>query len=157
MKKVILALGSNIYNRFSYLFKAKEELEKISNILSSSAYLETKAIGPIQNDFINQSLLVETLLSPEELLYEIKKIEKKLGRKKRYHWGPREIDIDILFYESVNINTESLTIPHKEIYNRDFILASLNSLNKISLIDIFKFFSIKKINKISNKGFTLLS
>ena len=145
--KALLSLGSNQGNRFSYLFQAKKELSNLSNFLISSSYMETTAIGPYQRKFINQILLIETKFSALDLLKRLKEIEEKLGRIEREHWGPREIDIDILFYDDLVLKTDKLIIPHKEIYNRRFILEGILNLNSKSLndtLDIIKYFKIKE-------------
>lgn len=124
-KKVLLSLGSNIGDRLSFLKKAGNELERLDRfkILSWSSIMETSPIGvKDQNNYLNAVLLAETDIPPLRLLKEFKAIEKKLGRKDRPRWAEREIDIDILTYEGVKIETSELTIPHKELTNRLFVL-----------------------------------
>ena len=124
-KKVLLSLGSNIGDRLSYITKAIDELNAIKNlrVLSKSSLMETSPIGVIgQQNYLNAVLLVETTIEPLHLLVEIKAIEKKLGRKPRARWAEREIDIDILTYEGVTLETTELCLPHKELQNRLFAL-----------------------------------
>jgi len=124
-KKILLSLGSNIGDRLSYLKKAAEELGALNGfkVLAWSSIMETSPVGvKDQNNYLNAVLLAETEIEPLRLLKEIKKIEKKLGRKDRPHWSEREIDIDILTYEGVKIETEELCVPHKELGNRLFAL-----------------------------------
>lgn len=147
--KVLLSLGSNQGNRFSYLFKAHSVISNFAKIIQSSAYMKTSAIGPKQRGFINQIILIETQLNSQSLLEKIKSAEKIIGRVKTYHWGPREIDIDILFYEKEIKNTKNLVLPHKEIYNRRFILEGIINLNSKTLkknLNIIKYFEIKNPN-----------
>lgn len=124
-----LSLGSNIGNRKNNLLKALAELEvnNIKKIVVSSLY-ETSPIGPSQRNFYNIAGKFKTTLAPIELLKKIKDIERLLGRKKTYRWGPRKIDIDILFYGKKVIKTKNLIIPHKEIFKRQFVLIPLNEL-----------------------------
>ena len=128
--KAILGLGSNIGNSIFYIEQSILLLEKssiISNIKKSPFY-KSKAILPggadasWDLDFVNMAISGETSLSPQSLLQAIKKIEKKLGRKDRGVWGPREIDIDILLYGVEIINDNNLIIPHKFFLERDFAL-----------------------------------
>jgi 2-amino-4-hydroxy-6-hydroxymethyldihydropteridine diphosphokinase len=125
-----LSLGSNIGEREKNLKKAISFLKKKGiKILEKSKVLETKPVGyKNQPDFLNQVIKVETNLSPFELLKTVKIIEREIGRKKTFRWGPRIIDIDILIYDDVKINTKRLTIPHREIKNRDFIITLLKEL-----------------------------
>ena len=124
-KNILLSLGSNIGDRRSYLKKAIQELEKIKRlkILSRSSIMETSPVGVKgQNNYLNAVLLAQTDIAPLELLKELKKIERELGRKDRSRWAEREIDIDILIYDGVQMKTTELTLPHKELLNRLFVL-----------------------------------
>ncbi|PLX15266.1 MAG: 2-amino-4-hydroxy-6-hydroxymethyldihydropteridine diphosphokinase [Candidatus Muiribacterium halophilum] len=121
--KVFLLLGSNKGNRQEFLDKAIHSIENnIGNINHKTKVLETKPCGiEEQPNFLNQIIIVATNIFPTELLKEIKKIEKELGRKDSYRWGPREIDIDILFYDDIRVETSYLKIPHNQVESRDFV------------------------------------
>lgn len=121
--KVLLSLGSNIEPRELYLKKARELLEKkIGKILKFSSILDNPAeVYLDQPRFLNQILEIETRLNPTSLLKIIKKIEKEIGRKERFRYGPREIDIDILYYENFQIHTNDLIIPHPAIKEREYL------------------------------------
>ena len=129
MTIIYLSLGSNIGNRKKNLEKAVTELGKnnIENIKISSLY-ETEPVGPNQRNFYNIAGKFKTNLKPQDLLKIVKKIEEKLGRTKTYRWGPRIIDIDILFYGKKTIKSKNLVIPHKEIPNRAFVLVPMNEI-----------------------------
>jgi 2-amino-4-hydroxy-6-hydroxymethyldihydropteridine diphosphokinase len=77
---------------------------------------------------LNQVLKVKTSLTPQELIDEILKIEKSLGRERQEKYGPRLIDIDILFFDNEVIKSKSLTIPHPQLHNRRFVLVPLNEI-----------------------------
>lgn len=129
---VYLGLGSNMGDKEKQLREAidyfvqhpKCRREKVAS------FRQTAPVGYLeQEDFLNSAMELETLLTPEELLEEIGKIEQQLHRKREIHWGPRTIDVDILLYDSLCMHTEELTIPHKEIGNRGFVLEPLTELN----------------------------
>jgi len=127
---VFLALGSNIDDRFSFLSLALDKLQQISTTkIESSRIFDTAPLGPTpQNRYLNMCVKMSTTLSPLFLLEYCKKTEMDLGRIHRVKWGSREIDIDILFYENVNMNIPSLTLPHPEIANRVFVLIPLSDI-----------------------------
>tara|TARA_B100001758_G_C18301306_1_gene552541 strand:- start:441 stop:929 length:489 start_codon:yes stop_codon:yes gene_type:complete len=123
---VFLSLGSNIGNRldnFKKVYSIIEEQGK-NSIISKSRVYETSPMENLnQNQFLNQVIKIKTELNPLGLLNLIKRIEIKMGRintEKRYM--PRIIDIDILAYDSINIDTDKLSIPHPKIKSRKFIL-----------------------------------
>lgn len=95
-------------------------------LVAQSQLIFTKPYGvKEQDDFVNGVFYIRTLLTPEELLQEIGEVEKKLNRVRNLHWGPRTIDVDILFYDDEIWHSKDLTIPHPEIAKRDFVLAPL--------------------------------
>ncbi len=123
LEKVFLALGSNIGDREKNINEALRLLkEKIKDLKVGNIYI-SKAVGyENQPDFYNTVVSGYTDLSPEELFYFVKGIEKQVGRVYRFHWGPREIDIDILFYGNQIIKRDFLEIPHPRLHERDFVL-----------------------------------
>lgn len=94
-----------------------------------SDFIVTKPYGDVeQDDFLNGALEIETLKTPEELLEKALSIEKETGRERLIHWGPRTLDIDILFYDDEIIMTDHLKIPHVEIPKRQFVLEPLSNI-----------------------------
>lgn len=94
-----------------------------------STLIETQPVGKLdQPDFLNCVIQIETEFEAEDLLKELQKIELEMGRVRIEKWGPRIIDLDILFFDNQIINLPHLTIPHKEILNRKFVLHSLNEI-----------------------------
>jgi 2-amino-4-hydroxy-6-hydroxymethyldihydropteridine diphosphokinase len=127
MHTIYLLLGSNIGDSATQLANAISFIEKkIGLVQKKSSLYATAAWGNVdQNDFINQVILVHSTLTAAETLKQIWAIEKKMGRVRTFKNAAREIDIDILFYDTDIINTNTLIIPHKEITNRRFVLEPL--------------------------------
>ena len=130
MPIVYLGLGSNLGDRRQNIQKALELLKENGvHLLKQSSVIETEPIGgPPQGKFLNAVIEVETQLSPQDLLTELKAIEKILGRVKTVHHGPRPIDIDILVYENIKIKTPKLTIPHPYMIEREFVMKPLREI-----------------------------
>lgn len=130
MAKVYLLTGGNVGDSLSTLQKANELIrDRVGRIIKSSSVYKTAAWGKTdQDDFLNQVLEVETSLSPEDLMDALLKIEIDLGRKRIEKYGPRIIDLDILFYDDLVLKSERLTIPHPQIQFRRFVLQPLNEL-----------------------------
>lgn len=123
-----LGLGSNLGERVKNIDDAVKSLATLpeTRLLVRSSNLETKPVGYLdQPDFINCVVKIDTDLSPEALLQAIAQIETTMGRKREIRWGPRNIDIDILFYGNEVIDLPHLIIPHKELHKRKFVLDSL--------------------------------
>ncbi|MBE7412501.1 MAG: 2-amino-4-hydroxy-6-hydroxymethyldihydropteridine diphosphokinase [Leptospiraceae bacterium] len=123
-KLCLISLGSNIGNRVHYIHQAELliSLHPEIQIEKKSSLLETKALEVTnQPDFINSVMKIRTHLAPECLLGVFQNIEFKIGRIKRFEKGPREIDIDLLYFSDFRINTNALTIPHHSLFTRPFI------------------------------------
>ena len=125
---VYLSLGSNIGDRKGYIEKAVELIESTKGVkvLKRSGLYETTPVGYLEQDlFLNAVIKIETDFSAREILKIINKIENELNREREIRWGPRTIDIDILFYDDCQILTETLQIPHPRIASRRFVLVPL--------------------------------
>lgn len=126
MATVYLSLGTNMGQRRQNLAQAMAGLGEVLAITAVSPIYQTPPWGLTdQPDFLNLCLEATTALTPHALLYFIKQLEKRLGRKKEIRWGPRLIDIDILFYDDLASHSEELTIPHPQIAQRAFVLVPL--------------------------------
>ena len=131
MNKTYLLLGSNMGNSKASLFKVIIQIEKqIGRVARQSGLYSTAAWGNTkQPDFLNQVIIVETVLSAAQTMQTILNIEKKMGRVRTVKNAPRIIDIDILFFNKEIIEQEHLHIPHPQIQNRRFVLVPLNQLS----------------------------
>ena len=126
-EQCIIALGSNLSEPDKQLHQAFDALGQLTNcrLLRCSSLYSSHPLGPQDQDrFVNAAALLETALSPVQLLLALQSIEHRFGRVKTRHWGERIIDLDIIFYgrHLVDIKHPSLTIPHPEALNRDFVL-----------------------------------
>jgi len=123
---VYLALGSNMGNRLANLKAAINNLTPQLAVKGRSSVYETPPWGfTEQAEFLNQVVMAETYLQPQALLGHLKRLETALGRIPNFQDGPRLIDIDILFYDDLVLDTPPLTIPHPRMYNRPFVLVPL--------------------------------
>jgi 2-amino-4-hydroxy-6-hydroxymethyldihydropteridine diphosphokinase len=129
MSVAYLGLGSNLGDRQENLSQAVTALSKKMRVLKQSSIYETDAWGfTDQPAFLNKVIEVETDLTPLRLLNFLKKTETELGRVANFRYGPRLIDIDILFYDQLIRNTRRLQIPHPKIQDRAFVLKPLNEI-----------------------------
>lgn len=137
---VHIGIGSNLGNRYENCYKAIKALEeKGLKITKISSLYETEPWGVLnQPKFINLAIEAETDFSPFELLHILKDVEMALGRRKTVRWGPRIIDLDILFYENEVINTDELTVPHPFLHERDFVLIPLEEISTYKVHPLLK-------------------
>jgi pantoate--beta-alanine ligase len=127
MSQALLALGSNLGDRAAALDRAVELLRQVAEItvLRVSKWHETDPVGgpARQGAYLNGAALIETSLEPHALLRELQRIEAELGRIRSERWGPRTIDLDLLLYDALVLDTANLTIPHPRMSQRRFVLA----------------------------------
>ncbi len=137
-----LALGSNLGDSHQHLLDAIEDLKDDSNIELlniSKLYLSRPVDGSEQNSFYNIVLSIKTYYLPDDLLYKCQQVEKSHHKAHIYRWGPRSLDIDILCFDDLKIESQNLNIPHPEIANRDFVLTPLLEIApNISLVTLGK-------------------
>jgi 2-amino-4-hydroxy-6-hydroxymethyldihydropteridine diphosphokinase len=123
---VYLALGSNMGNRAANLKAAIAALPPQMEVKAKSRVYETPPWGYIDQDkFLNQVLKVQTYVKPEPLLKHLKRLELALGREATFQNGPRLIDIDILFYDDLVLESPTVTIPHPRLHERGFVMMPL--------------------------------
>jgi 2-amino-4-hydroxy-6-hydroxymethyldihydropteridine diphosphokinase len=139
MNKTYLLTGGNIGDREQYLAMAREWINpECGTITNASSLYETAAWGKTdQPAFLNQALEVHTSLNAKQLIKAILEIEKKMGRTRREKYGPRLIDIDILFFNDEIYKTLTLEIPHPEMQNRRFVLLPLSEIAPAVIHPVF--------------------
>lgn len=136
MNRIYLGLGSNIGDTRENLDKAVELIKDKVKVLSQSSYYETEPVGYKDQDwFLNVVIEGETNLSPEELLKFTQGIESKMKRVKTIRFGPRVIDVDILLYEQLKLDTKDLIIPHPRMSERAFVMVPLYEIAPNIVID----------------------
>jgi 2-amino-4-hydroxy-6-hydroxymethyldihydropteridine diphosphokinase len=126
---VYLSLGANQGDSVAQLEKAISLIRGLGRLTAISKFYKTRPWGNLnQPDFINLALELLTDKSPEKLLYELQQIEQSIGRVKEEKWGPRIIDIDIVFFNNQKINLPDLQIPHPQAHLRTFVLVPMNEI-----------------------------
>lgn len=153
-RTALLGLGSNLGDREQYLKTAVDQLGKDDyiKVKKVSSYIETEPYGPVdQPDFLNAAVLVETLYTAEELLMVTSDIEQDAKRERIIHWGPRTLDIDILLFDDEIISTERLTVPHKEMHLRDFVLRPADEIAPYLMHPVFKKTIHQLLEELRNK------
>ncbi|MCW6084502.1 MULTISPECIES: 2-amino-4-hydroxy-6-hydroxymethyldihydropteridine diphosphokinase [Clostridium] len=135
-----VAFGSNIGEKENYIKRALEKIEERKiKIIKVSPIYETEPYGVLDQDsFLNGVVKIETNLTPENLIKELLLIEKQLDRVRERRWGPRTIDLDIIFYDDLIINKNNLIIPHKDMENREFVLKPLCDIDKNFIHPVLK-------------------
>ena len=128
MNQVYLGIGSNKNHPYFRINTVLKQINRIksTNIVKKSSLYVTKPLGPqVQPNFINSVIEIRTSLEPIDLLDELQNLERLHNRKKTKRWGPRSMDIDILIYNNLIMNTDKLIIPHPGLEYRDFVLIPL--------------------------------
>ncbi len=131
MKRVFIALGSNLGDRETHLDGAVKAISQLAGcrIVARSPIYETEPLGVVeQPPFLNAVIEIETAIPAETLLQQLLMIEKQHGRQRREKWGPRTLDLDILLFGDQMIRTETLTVPHPRMAERRFVLVPLADL-----------------------------
>ncbi len=126
MTRAAIGLGSNLGDRLQHLTTAFDELAALGAVVSVSSIYETAPVGgPEQGDYLNAVVVVDTQLSPRQILDELLRIERSHGRLRRERWGPRTLDLDLLVHEGTALDEAGLVVPHPHIGERRFVLEPL--------------------------------
>jgi 2-amino-4-hydroxy-6-hydroxymethyldihydropteridine diphosphokinase len=132
MSKVLVGVGSNLGDREFLIRKAVQAMRDLPRtlVVRVSSLYDTDPVGEVeQPPFLNAVVWLETTLEPRELLWQLLLIEKRMGRVRSQRWGPRPIDLDLLFYDDRLIDEPDLTVPHPEAHRRGFVLLPLLELD----------------------------
>ncbi len=151
MNRAFLGIGSNLGNRIHYCKNAIDEICSFAKVLQASSLYETEPVGKEdQPAFINCVVEIETDLSSQDLLKQLNTVELKLGRVRDEKWGPRTIDLDIIFYDKEVINNENLVIPHPRAHQRRFVLEPLCEIAPKFIHPKFNISALDLLNKIND-------
>ena len=135
LERVFVALGSNVGDRAAHLAFAREHLAALpdTRLVAASRVEETAPLGPVrQGPFLNQMVLLETMLEPRDLLRALLEIERARDRERGERWGPRTLDLDIVRHGDRVVTEPGLTVPHPELPNRDFWRREVAELEALS-------------------------
>jgi 2-amino-4-hydroxy-6-hydroxymethyldihydropteridine diphosphokinase len=140
MHKAYILLGSNMGRRKNFLNKAKQQIAlHCGSIVKESSVYQTAAWGNTrQQDFLNQIIIIQTKQMPDELMQTLLNIETSLGRMRTVKFGPRTIDLDILFYDDLIHHSPTVTLPHPAIQDRRFVLVPLVELSPRKIHPVYK-------------------
>jgi 2-amino-4-hydroxy-6-hydroxymethyldihydropteridine diphosphokinase len=127
MTKCAVGLGSNLGNSLNTLESSLQLLDEIPgiNLIATSSWYRTKPVGPPQPDYLNGCALLEVQQTPEEFLVLLQAVELQFGRVRTERWGARTLDLDLLLYDELVLNTPNLQIPHPRMRERAFVLVPL--------------------------------
>lgn len=150
---VYIALGTNMGDRLDNLQAALRSLPTAVTVTDESPVYETPPWGyEDQPAFLNMVVTGETSLEPEALLTYLKQLEAKLGRESNFRWGPRLIDLDILFYDDLVLDTPPLVIPHPRLHERAFVLVPLADVAPQFVHPVFQQEVNKFLSEIDTQG-----
>lgn len=133
-ERVYVALGSNVGDRAAHLAHARARLAALpgTRVVGTSRVEETAPLGPVpQGPYLNQMVVLETTLTPQDLLAACRTVEVERGRERRERWGPRTLDLDIVRFGQRSVHEAGLTIPHPELPRRDFWLREIAELETL--------------------------
>lgn len=139
--EAFVAFGSNLGDKEKFIDEAIEALSNLSqiNIVAISDKIVTEPYGNVEQDiFLNGVMKIETLLPADELLQILQKVEEHAGRERKIHWGPRTLDLDIIFYDDDIISEDDLIVPHPDMKNRDFVLKPLMQIAPYKLHPVYR-------------------
>ena len=145
-----ISVGSNMGDKRQYIENAIEALNshKLCRVKRVSSLIETEPYGGVEQDsFLNGVIELETTASPQKLLEILNETEAQNNRERLVHWGPRTLDLDIVFYDDEVVSSPKLIIPHADMHNREFVLEPLNELVPWLMHPIFK----KRVSELYNE------
>lgn len=152
--KAYIAIGSNLGDKLENIKQAMDMIEAKDHtcITKKSTLIETEPVGyQDQDTFINGVFMIKTLLTPIKLINWLLSIEKELKRERIIKWGPRTIDLDIIYYDNIISCNEAIVLPHPRMHERDFVLRPLNEIAPYEIHPILQKRTFQILNDL-NKG-----
>lgn len=152
--RAVIACGANLGEKERTIREAIDKIRQDAKcrVLRESTLIVTKPYGGVaQDDFVNGAFLIETLYDAEELLGFLNRLEAEAGRERLVHWGPRTLDLDIIFYEDEIIRSERLTVPHTDMQNRDFVLRPLAEIAPEWMHPVFRKTAAELLERLESR------
>jgi GTP cyclohydrolase IV len=151
--EVYLSLGANLGERQGNLLQALQHIRNWASVEKTSSFYQTKPVGYLeQPDFLNIVCLITTVLTPSALLHHLKLIERQMGRQASFRNAPRPIDIDILLYDDLVLQSPELTIPHPRMGERAFVLAPLVEIAPEVAHPVLNFTASELLERVDQSG-----
>ncbi|MES0372070.1 MAG: 2-amino-4-hydroxy-6-hydroxymethyldihydropteridine diphosphokinase [Mariprofundaceae bacterium] len=153
--RALIAFGGNLGDVHKTFTQARDELNAVDGIeiLESSMLYRTPAVGPAgQADYLNAVVSIKTSLSPDSLLKELQQIENRHGRVRKERWGARTLDLDIISYDGLHMESGLLTIPHTMMHERMFVLCPLCDIDPNWQHPLLKVTAEQLMNQLIAKG-----
>jgi GTP cyclohydrolase-4 len=151
--QVFIALGANLGDRQASLLQAIQSIRAVAAVESLSSFYETEPVGYLdQPNFLNMACQIRTEHSPQELLAFLKQIERQMGRQASFRNAPRPIDIDILLYDDLVLESPELSIPHPRMSERAFVLAPLAEIAPEIIHPISKLTISELLQRVDQSG-----
>lgn len=153
--EVYVAFGSNMGEKQQYIERALDGMKNTEQcrVKKVSTIIKTEPYGGVEQDvFLNGALKLETLLTPHELLDRLHELEQEAGRKRIIHWGPRTLDLDIIFYDDEIIEEDDLCVPHVDMQNRDFVLVPMAEIAPYKRHPVYGKTMKEMLSDLKNRG-----
>lgn len=150
-----VAFGSNMGEKQQYIETALEGLKhtELCRVKKVSTIIKTEPYGGVEQDvFLNGALKMETLLTPHELLERLHELEQEAGRERIIHWGPRTLDLDLIFYDDEIIEEEELCVPHVDMQNRDFVLIPMAEIAPYKRHPVYGKTMTEMLDELTKRG-----
>lgn len=155
----VVGLGSNLGDREATLVGGGRAVAELGVLLGASAVYESEPVGPPQPRYLNAAVRIETPLAPVALLERLLEVERRFGRTRTLRWGPRTLDLDILFIFGVHLESPALTVPHPQLLERPFAIVPLlevapgaaHPVTRVALAELSRFSDFSGLRRVADQ------